>query len=72
LSFPHVVSGNPECLPLHVVSRGRSRGPVFGVLIALVIVITCGIMLPYRNITGDSPLNKTERRYGLENELGDI
>jgi hypothetical protein len=32
----------------------------FGVLIALVIVITCGIMLPYRNITGDSPLNKTK------------
>ena len=25
----------------------------------LVIVLTCGIMLPYRNITGDSPLNKT-------------
>jgi len=36
----------------------------FGVLIALVIVITCGIMLPYRNITGDSPLNKTEVRNG--------
>jgi len=48
------------------VARGRSRGPVFGVLIALVIVITCGIMLPYRNITRDSPLNKTEVRYGRE------
>jgi len=32
----------------------------------LVIVLTCGIMLPYRNITGDSPLNKTEVRYGRE------
>jgi len=28
-------------------------------LIALVIVITCGIMPPYRNITGGSPSNKT-------------
>jgi type I restriction enzyme R subunit len=36
----------------------------FGVLIALVIVLTCGIMPPYRNITDDSTLNKTEVRYG--------
>jgi hypothetical protein len=35
-------------------------------LIALVIVLTCRIMLPYRNIKGDSPLNKIEVRYGRE------
>jgi hypothetical protein len=37
-------------------SRSFSPKARFGVLIALVIVITCGIMLPYRNITGDSPV----------------
>ena len=38
----------------------------FRVLFALVIVITFGIMLPYRNITVDFPFNKTEVRYGRE------
>jgi hypothetical protein len=36
----------------------------FGVLIALVILIICGIMLSYRNITDDSTLNKTEVQNG--------